>query len=42
MPVDLPEETVRPYFLQLTSAVAYLHDHGISESWAFLEGNCSC
>jgi len=30
MPVGLQEAVARPYFLQLTSAIAYLHDHGIS------------
>jgi len=32
MPVGLQETIARPYFLQLTSAIAYLHDHGISRS----------
>jgi protein-serine/threonine kinase len=32
MPVGLQEAAARPYFLQLTSAIAYLHDHGISRS----------
>jgi serine/threonine protein kinase len=31
MPVGIPEETARSYFLQLTSAIAYLHDRGISK-----------
>lgn len=31
MPVGLPEETARSYFLQLTNAIAYLHDRGISK-----------
>jgi serine/threonine protein kinase len=30
IPVNIPEDRARSYFKQLTSAVAYLHDKGIS------------
>lgn len=36
MPVSISEERAKGHFMQLTSALAYLHDNGVSE-YRFLD-----